>query len=261
MCIDFEENELLALFDEYRDRYSLLESSVERQSLAPQYGTVSTIPRGYYCPSLVMDILIGGAKRGKVSAKPSKAETAPFVFWFDKEDKLIAVESFSVFPSTGRVITGREYLIYHGPSVIAPEYSVSRMQKSPLLRRITRCEYDDLGRIRKYRTLFSSDLECGRDRIDSFEIYAEDYRYDPESDLLDTVQYGQCRAIPTSLMGDSIARQLTDEQEQVKLNWESVCRFIHDENGFVIQYKESERTDGDPSEVLRTVPKYKRRII
>ena len=261
MCIDFEENDLLALFDEYRDRYSPLESSVERQSLAPRYGTASTIPRGYYCPSLVMDILIGGAKRGKVSAKPSKAETAPFVFWFDREDKLIAAESFSEFPSTGRVITGREYLIYHGHSVIAPEYSVSRMQKSPLLRRLTRCEYDDLGRIRRYRTLFSSDLECGRDRIDSYEIFAEDYRYDPESALLDTVQYGQCVAMPASIVGDSIASQLPDGRDQIKLNWESICRFIHDENGFVIQYKESELTDGDPSEVLRTVPKYKRKRI
>ena len=80
--------------------------------------------------------------------------------------------------------------------MIAPEYSVGRFQKEPLLRRITKCEYDGSGRIRKYRTLFSSDLLCGLDHIDSYEIYAEDYKFDPKSALLDTVIYGQANAFP-----------------------------------------------------------------
>ena len=50
--------------------------------------------RGFYCPSPVLDIVIGGCKRGKLIKKPRK--TPDFEYWFNADNKIILTKKANI---------------------------------------------------------------------------------------------------------------------------------------------------------------------
>ncbi len=58
------------------------------------YGSSSNINRGYFCPSLILDIIVGNAKRGRLiqNRTPKSATKIEYIFYLDNENRLSAIE-------------------------------------------------------------------------------------------------------------------------------------------------------------------------
>ena len=81
-------DESLPYYLEHRD--SLLEK-VRAQVVHTEYAVGGTIHRGYYCPSPIQDIIVGGTKRGVLRKKPDMKEKT-HVYGFDSKGRLVYVE-------------------------------------------------------------------------------------------------------------------------------------------------------------------------
>lgn len=57
-----------------------------------QYGIGGeTIHRGYYCPSKIEDIVVGNARRGRITKRKEDIDNPDYIYGFDKENRLITV--------------------------------------------------------------------------------------------------------------------------------------------------------------------------
>ena len=51
------------------------------------------LPRGYFCPSPILDLVVGGGNRGRLVKNPDKYDPKEITtFWFDQDDQLTLVE-------------------------------------------------------------------------------------------------------------------------------------------------------------------------
>ncbi len=50
--------------------------------------------RGYFCPSLIMDIVVGNCSKGRLVCKPKSTTRANFKYGFTEEGELVYIESF-----------------------------------------------------------------------------------------------------------------------------------------------------------------------
>jgi hypothetical protein len=57
-------------------------------------GGLNLPARGYFCPSIVMDIVAGNCSRGRLVRKPRITTIPDFVFGFTQEGRLVYVESW-----------------------------------------------------------------------------------------------------------------------------------------------------------------------
>lgn len=119
------------------------------------------LPRGYYCPSLLMELLITNVSRGRLLKKTKK--TPDYTYYFDEgELKLVGKED----ADTGK--TDFEWIEKNGNI----EYSIFKDAAN----RITISEYEK-DRIVKNRflTVFSKS---------QYELIIEDYNYNKENKLI-----------------------------------------------------------------------------
>lgn len=81
-------DECLSYYVENRNR---LLTQAREQVVRIEYGVGGTIHRGYYCPSPILDIIIGRTKRGVLRKKSGEKEKT-HVYGFNSEDQLVYVE-------------------------------------------------------------------------------------------------------------------------------------------------------------------------
>lgn len=93
------------------------------------------IPRGYFCPSPIMDIIIGGLKRGKVINKPNDKKKTTYEYGFDNDNRLLLINySFS---------DCYEIIIYEENI----EYGIKFQKSDKRIQSITQCIYNDDNKI------------------------------------------------------------------------------------------------------------------
>ena len=86
---------------QYREMYRELSDTVVRREYA-RGGQM--LHRGYYCPSPVYDLIVGGVKRGRLLKRlPSAKSTPDVTFGFNEKDQLVTVE---------RSGGGKEFIFY-----------------------------------------------------------------------------------------------------------------------------------------------------
>lgn len=91
--------------------------------------------RGFYCPSMIQDIVISGINRGKLCDPADKA--AAFTYSFDAQNRLIGVH-------TGDTM---EYIRWEG------NISTGAIFDSHGVSAVCECKYDEQGRILRYSFL------------------------------------------------------------------------------------------------------------
>ncbi len=120
-----------------------------------------TIHRGFYCPSLIQDIVVGNCKRGKL-CKPNNRKIT-YTYYFDSNDNLIAIRQES----------GIEFITYKKNTSLGVFYdNDNRIQK------ISECKYDNSGRIKEYIYAL-----CYNDTIEQLE--KEVYTYLTDSVIVE----------------------------------------------------------------------------
>ena len=87
---------------------------VQFQVVRTEYGIGGeTLHRGYYCPSLIFDIVVGNVKRGRITSNPVYKKRAEYVYGFDRDNRLIVAEH----------PYGKEIISYDGTTVVGCEFS------------------------------------------------------------------------------------------------------------------------------------------
>lgn len=102
--------------------------------------------RGFYCPSPVLDIVIGGCKRGKRIKNPKKVPD--YEYWFDSDDKLILVRTPNIPDGCDSSAIGYELIYNHDGFTESVIFQIDA-DKTVRISGLTRCNYQN-GRIESY---------------------------------------------------------------------------------------------------------------
>ncbi|MCF2941899.1 hypothetical protein L1N85_26625 [Paenibacillus alkaliterrae] len=193
--------ELISIKHEYADKLSELRASVEKEVVRLEYSKGGeTIHRGYYCPSPVLDLIVGGKKRGRLFKKKiPEFGSYSYEYGFDKDDRLIRVKGINEF-TTPNSRFDEEYLIYRKNIVYGVEFD--HLGK---LHVVSKCAYNN-GNIIKYEQSV-----CWME-IDA-DLYYEEYTY--ENNKLSEVHVFY--NIEPLLGIYSESRYLVDQDEDAKI--------------------------------------------
>jgi hypothetical protein len=144
--IDFKKDisELVKIKNKYADCLSQLRPSSEKKIVRFEYSKGGeTLHRGYYCPSPVLDLIVGNSKRGRILKRKPDFGKFSHEYGFDAADKLIRVRGVSEF-TTPNSNYDKEYLIYLEDVVYGVQFN--NMSE---LDCVSKCPYTN-GNILKY---------------------------------------------------------------------------------------------------------------
>lgn len=125
---------------QYREMYRELSDTVVRREYA-RGGQL--LHRGYYCPSPVFDLIVGGVKRGRLLKRlPSAKSTPDVTFGFNEKDQLVTVE---------RSGGGKEFIFYPEDGL---ELGIGFMSDRVCL--VSECRFAQ-GRLQTYSCCYLAD--------------------------------------------------------------------------------------------------------
>lgn len=130
--------ELMDIAAEYADKTDELFSQIKDSIVRTEYSRGgSGLHRGYYCPSLIDDIIIGNASRGKIYKRITSRSRPKHEYCFDREGKLRIVQHYDC---------DTEYIIHNGNQEIG---LISYFQPPGIrgIDVISLCKYDENGKI------------------------------------------------------------------------------------------------------------------
>lgn len=88
-------SEFCGLGEKYRNSYEELKEKVNNNAFSSEYCSQSKcLHRGFYCPSPIIDIIVGGSKRGKLIKKTIKSSKDYYEYIFNESHKLILSKQF-----------------------------------------------------------------------------------------------------------------------------------------------------------------------
>lgn len=207
-------NELLEIASPYIDNYEQYYNKIQ---LMVSYTEVSTggltIPRGYYCPSPIIDIVIGNVNRGKILKKPSKRSHITYRYGFDIQGKLVSVCKEEIEVKTKH----KEFIVRNGNTELGIGFCEYKgLELEPEVTDITYCTYHGDGKIRSFTFGQYIADECHVNNVQK-----EDYVYSSQGLLAADVQ-------------------LYFEWEKKVSYRNSRYHFFHDENGYLTKYSVQE---------------------
>ena len=162
----------------YKDFAEKNRMSWEKRVVRYEYGRGGeTLHRGYYCPSLISDIVIGNQKRGNLLKRKTK-KPADYIFGFDEKDHLIMVKHYFSCDIWSLEMIYQEESEEIGVTVFSGE------DTSFIL---SRCVYDR-DRIMEYDLFYDDGQDMRRDKNHKkrfSEERHEKYSYFPEKLVVD----------------------------------------------------------------------------
>lgn len=169
--------------------------------------------RGFYCPSMVLDVIAGNAKRGKLIFPSRHRQTPTYTYGFDQEDRLVTV-------SKGNE---REIVWYEGMIETSIVFREAYPENSICY--LSECAYEN-NRIVSYAIFIYDPLE---------QVIAhmtrETYSYEVDHVLVELVQFSNIK--PWILQRDKFVfslknRRLTDYYLETKTGY-TICHPICNE--------------------------------
>ena len=137
-----EHQKVIEVIDQYRgrswQRYEEMRKKVVREEFAVGGELMN---RGYYCPSLIEDIVVGNAHRGKILQRLTKRSKPTYQYGFDKDGNLLTVVSLSDDEECNRY----EFIVRDGNCEIGIMF-----QKEWGLTAVSQCEYSSDGKLQSY---------------------------------------------------------------------------------------------------------------
>lgn len=143
----------------YRDSYTQLYEEAVRASSRKLFGLrASGLDRGFYCPSLIDDIVIGNVRRGSIAKNDPQPQDVSHVFYFASDNSLSAVDTIG---------TSKEVLLRENGSELGIVFRAEGIFQ------ITQCLFH-CGRIARYEKVRV--FEENSDHIT--EYLSESYAYE-----------------------------------------------------------------------------------
>lgn len=242
------------LYEKYQDKYAELLNATERKPLDVKYARGGEIlHRGYFCPSPVFDIVIGGASRGRLLKTQKSAATADYCYFF-KKDKLVRVDSYAVFEGKGRVLYSREFIQRDGNIEVALLYEFWAGNLI-ILRGMTICEY-----VPQRKPKQSSEKLLRYIHVFGYPYYAEEIGM-PFSKALsksliireETYSYNSDGLLVCSTLNEIF-------RDSIQM---SAYAFNHNDKGEIVSYKylNGNELEHGSEYYLHAIPKSKQRIV
>lgn len=151
----------------YFSKYSILNEMVDQSISRVEYGKGgATLPRGYYCPSLVNDIIIGGRSRGRLVVNARKNTFYNYIFCFDKDNRLIKVDKYS--DKNDALPRYQEYIFYEENNIFSITFKIGSDGKAYGLSSMIKEKYSNNGRLASCYFINSEDIE-----IESYEYHID----------------------------------------------------------------------------------------
>ena len=140
------------------------EQEILQQAVRIEYSSYGGLHRGLYCPSLVLDLIVGNITRGKKWSRPSSKSKNYFVYGFDRADRLIWIKQFY-----NAVHIYTEFLFYQERHV----YGVT-LESSGQLQAVSSERYEE-GRLHSYDYVLFQKI---RERCECQRMTREEYSFD-----------------------------------------------------------------------------------
>lgn len=217
MNVDFDalQKYCSGVYDKYADKYQELLKQVELKTVRNEYTGESNIELGYYSPSLVVDIVVDNAKRGKFHVRTPKIKH--YEYCFDDTDRLICTKQYPGYREDNEVCLMCFY-IYEETYTLILGFALSLEDIS--LNFIARCNYKDSKLIEYWFSKMWKNI---------LDIDIEQYEYDTTGylRLCDNAHYMR---VENKLISDEWMRYM----------------FLHDEKGYISQYSAQRYKHGKP---------------
>ena len=158
--------DIVSTAEQYRSTFYNSAIAIDERTIRTEVASKSDLHRGYYCPSLTYDLVVGGVKRGKLLRRFTKNSKTYFQYGFDKDEHLIWSKHFF---NNEHVKT--EYLVYTDERVLGLTFCANGNIEA-----ITEERYYN-GKLQSYcYVLMLPKKEC----TEWVEMRKEEYTYDNE---------------------------------------------------------------------------------
>lgn len=225
-----EKNRLAEKVDYYTPLLKDLCELAVKSAVRKEYSNNENgIYRGYYCPSPVDDLIIGGCRRGKLLKRITKRTNPDREYLFDSNNRLVAVNLLLDWKAVQTEVLIYEDNLVTGIDIDNYDNSVSE---------ISECTYDSDGKIISFLTASVSWEKAIRTKI--YEIKLEKYSYD-ESGLKETeiIRYFKSYKVIKRMLKNAIENNPTLEAKLGLPDCDTSyqrCLFYHDNDGFIDKY-------------------------
>lgn len=213
-------DQIISVYEINKDNICRMANMLDEIATHTEIGSASDLHRGYYCPSLTYDIVVGNVKRGKLLKRLSPKSKRYYIYGFDDSNRMLWCKEFS-----NKVLVSVEYLVY----VEDYRYGFKFSTHHPLFA-VTQEKIQN-GRIQNY--LYGHGFRDGTELV-WVEWQEENYAYDEIG--LKTCDVYRVRPAVLDLTHD-------------------VLKFTRD-NGYLRSYYRETLIGFEETEVLRTSPVY-----
>ena len=167
-----------------------------------EYCFGSELHRGWYCPSIVCDLVVGGCSRGRLVKKP-RSDKYSFKYYFNSDNKLVIVDRFC-----REMLNSSEYLIYEGDIVRGYTFS-----------RIDRDGPDDTLLLEFSKEVYTTGFCSLYQNLLLHPVLEETYESGSIKDGFSRSQYKASRLIYESyhLNGDKLLCEMTDYSSELEV--------------------------------------------
>ena len=212
---------------EYIAKYNNMKQLASEHTVRLEYGLGgAVIHRGFYCPSLVQDIVIGNCRRGKRIIKPKKCSFYDYVYHFDKNDNLILIDRYA--REKRDWLCSQEYIFYSDNETFSINFNLTYDKVVNLVSFLAKCKYDEGKLITYDRYMYLYRTKC-------HQIERESYEYHEDGTIKDMIM--------ELYMAPDVYRK-------------DVFSFNHDENGYLKDYTVHHKQYGFDGKVSENESRY-----
>lgn len=225
-----EKNRLTEKVDYYTPLLKNLRDLALKSAVRKEYSNNENgIYRGYYCPSPVDDLIIGGCRRGKLLKRITKGTNPDREYLFDSNNRLVAVNSLLDWKAVHTEVLIYEDNLVTGIDIDNYDNSISE---------ISECTYNSDNKIKSFLTASISSNKTIKTTIEEIEL--EKYSYD-ESGLneAEIISYYESDKVIENIIKKSFENNLALETKLDLPDCDtSYQRYIfhHDNDGFIDKY-------------------------
>ncbi len=163
LCEDFS-CRAASLVDLGKQRLTRCADLLDSRPARTETASNSDLHRGFYCPSLVYDLVVGNVRRGKLLKRLSSKSKSYFLYAFDQDDSLIISKRFY-----NGCLAHTEYLFHEENQV----YGIT-LDSNSNLQHVSAERYDH-GKIVCYEHALILPTD---DNYQCLHMWREDYAYD-----------------------------------------------------------------------------------